>query len=295
MNFILTTDTSCDEFRNVLDGLNIPWIPLTFTINGETFEDNFTSDAEYKAFYEKLQKGAKPITSQITPLSHEEFFEKVISERGVNEIVHLSLSGGLSDTANAAKLGAKNYMERNPKAKIYCVDTLIATQGHNLLLYKALEMRVHGWPAEKAYREIEKLKARTQGWFMVNNLFHLKRGGRVSGASAVIGTILNIKPLLTINHEGKLVVVGKAKGVSKATDFFLETIEKYKADDTDDFYIIQAGALENAELLKERLMKKYPSASVRVGWLGPIIGTHCGDGMLGITFIGKDRKDIKVR
>jgi DegV family protein with EDD domain len=293
MNFILTTDTSCDEYRNVLDKLNIPWIPLTFTIDGATFDDNFSSDAEYIAFYEKLKNGAKPTTSQITPLSHEEFFEKVISERKADAIIHLSLSSGLSETVNSAKKGAEDYMKRNPKTKIYIIDTLIATQGHNLLLYKAIKMRDQGLPVEKAYKELENLAPRAHGWFMVDNLFHLKRGGRVSGASAVIGTILNIKPLLIIDYEGKLKVVKKKNGVSQALSFILEMIKEYKTDDTDEFYIMQANTPKNAELLKERIKKEYPLAVVRIGWLGPIIGTHCGDGMLGVAFIGKDRKEIR--
>jgi len=295
MSFILTTDTSCDEFKNVLDSLNIPWIPLTFTINGETFDDNFTDDAEYQAFYAKLEGGAMPTTSQITPLSHEEFFKKVLTEQKSDTIIHLSLSGGLSDTANAAKKGAADCMTRNPKAKIYCVDTQLATQGHNILLYEALKMRDKGLSAKEAYEKIEKLKARVHAWFMVDSLYHLKRGGRVSGVSAAIGTILNIKPVLIVNHEGKLKVVKKLKGMLKAINFFMEIIKEYSTNDTNEFYIVQANAYKNAELLKVHIEKEYPSARIKIGWLGPIIGTHCGGGMLGLVFIGRDRKEIKIK
>jgi DegV family protein with EDD domain len=295
MKFVLTTDTSCDEYRNVLDELNIPWIPLTYTINSETFDDNFSLDKEYEAFYKKLGNGDMPTTSLITPLSHEEFFERVFNERKTDAIIHLSLSGGLSETANAAKKAADDYMTRHTNKKIYIVDTLSATQGHNMLLYKAVELRDQCLSVEKAYEEIEKLKSRVHAWFMVDNLFHLKRGGRVSGISAAVGTVLNIKPILIINREGKLMVVKKAQGATKTINFFLATIKKYKTDDTSEFYIVQANAQKNAELLKERIEKEYPSARVKIGWLGPIIGTHCGDGMFGVGFIGKDKKELPIR
>jgi len=295
MNFILTTDTACDERKGTLDELRIPWIPLTYMIKNEVFADDFSSDAQYQEFYAKLAAGAMPTTSQITPHAHEEFFESVFTKRKINAIIHLSLSGGLSDTANCAKLGAENYMKRNPNAKIYCVDTLSATQGHNLLLYGALKMRDQGFAAEKAYAELEKLKSKVQAWFMVDNLYHLKRGGRVSGASAAIGTILNIKPILIIDREGKLSVIKKEKGVNKTVNFFLETIRKYKTDETDEFFIVHANAHKSAELLKERIEKELPFAKVRIGWLGPIIGAHCGSGMFGLTFIGKDKKELPIR
>ena len=291
MNFVLTTDTSCDEFKGVLDELDIPWIPLTFTIGGETFDDNFSSDAEYKDFYKKLDGGAVPTTSQINMFAHEEFFEKVLSERKANAIIHLSLSGGLSDTANSARKAAADYMARNPKAEIYIVDTLSATHGHNLLLYEAIKLRDKGLSAEKAYVEIERLKTQVHAWFMVDNLFHLKRGGRVSGASAAIGTILNIKPVLIIDRDGKLTVVKKVKGTANVLNFFLETIKKYRTDGTCEVFLVHSNAQKNIGLLKKRIEKECPWARPRVGWLGPIIGAHCGRGLVGMTFIGKDKKE----
>ena len=289
MNFVLTTDTSCDEFKSVLDGLNVPWIPLTYTINGETFDDNFSSESEYKEFYKKIESGAMPTTSQINTFAHEEFFERVLNEKKANTIVHFSLSGGLSDTANSARKAAENYTARNPKDKIYIVDTLSATQGHNLLLYEAIKLRDKGLSAEKAYEEIEKLKTQVHAWFMVDDLLHLKRGGRVSGASAAIGTILNIKPILIIDGEGKLTVVKKAKGTANVLNFFLETIEKNKTDATCEFFLVHSNAPKEIDLLKKRIEKQFPWARPRIGWLGPIIGAHCGSGLVGMTFLGKDK------
>ena len=292
MNFVLTTDTSCDEFKGVLNELNIPWIPLTFTIKGETFEDDFNSDGEYKAFYKRLDGGAIPTTSQINTFAHEEFFERVLAERKANAIIHLSLSGGLSDTANSARKAAEEYMSRNPQVKIYITDTLSATHGHNLLLFEAMKLRDAGLPAEKAYEEIERLKTRVHAWFMVDNLFHLKRGGRVSGASAAIGTILNIKPVLNINREGKLAVVKKVKGTANAVNFLLETIKRHKTDESCEVFLVHSNAHKDIELLKKRIESECPWARPRVGWLGPIIGAHCGAGLVGMTFIGKDKNEL---
>ena len=293
MNFILTTDTSCDELKTVLNDPNVPWIPLSFTIQGRTFEDDFSSDAEYRAFYKKLAGGARPTTSQITPLAHEEFFEKVVKEHKAAAIVHLSLSGGLSDTANSAVKGAESYMARDPKVKIYITDTFAATQTHNLLVREGIRLRGGGASAEEAYGRLELLKARLQGWFMVDDLFHLRRGGRISGASAAIGTVLNIKPVLILDRDGKLAIVKKVQGTSKVFNFFLDVIEKYKTDDTDEVAVIHANAYKNAELLKARILERYPSFRVPIGWLGPVIGAHCGEGMIGLTFAGKNRSEIK--
>ena len=292
MKFVLTTDTSCDEFKSVLDGLNVPWIPLTFTIDGEIFDDNFSSDGEYKDFYKKLDGGAMPTTSQINIFAHEEFFERVLAERNADSIVHLTLSGGLSDTANSARKAAENYMSRNPQAQIYIVDTLSATQGHNLLLYEAIKLRDNGVAAGQAFEEIEKLKTQVHAWFMVDNLHHLKRGGRVSGASAAIGTILNIKPILIIDGEGKLSVVKKVKGTANALNFFLETIERHRTDATCEFFLVHSNAHKEIDLLKKQIEKKFSWARPRIGWLGPIIGTHCGAGLVGMTFIGKEKLTV---
>ncbi|MCL2374944.1 MAG: DegV family protein [Firmicutes bacterium] len=293
MNFILTTDTSCDVFRSELDAKNIPWVPLTFTIGGTTYEDTFSSDAEFVSFYEKVAGGAMPTTSQITPAQHEDFFKKVLAEKSnlasSKTIVHLTLSSGLSETYNAAVLAAKTVMEEIKDSEIFVVDTLSATQGHHLLLKEGIRLRDNGTSGCETADALNQYTKGIHHWFMVDDLHHLKRGGRVSGAAAAIGTLLKIKPVLTINDKGKLPVVKKPKGIQKAIAFFLEIIEEYKDGEIEEFLIVSANAAENAPLLKARLEEKYPTVPVTIGWIGPVIGAHTGNGVFGVVFKGKAR------
>lgn len=219
--FVLSTDTSCDVFKDELAKNAIQYIPLTYTIGGETFEDHLTADAEYKAFYDKIRAGAMPVTSQINSFLHEEFFEKILNE-GASEIVHLSLSGGLSATAESAQQAAEAVMEKHTGCKIFIVDTLAATMGHRLLLDDAMKMRNEGKTAKEVFDVLKDEVSHLQHWVVVNDLKHLKRGGRVSGASAFIGSLLQIKPILILNNVGKLIVTSKVMGFTKGLKHIVE-------------------------------------------------------------------------
>jgi len=292
MKFILTTDTSCDCFKHELDAQSIPWIPLTYTLDGVEYSDDYVENSQYQAFYDKLATGAMPTTSQINPASHEEFFEKVLAQHNM-DIIHLTLSGGLSETVNSARVAAKNVMEKHTQRKIYIVDTLAATQAHHQILDYATALR-EDFTAEEAVTKIEKYRMTVQAWFMVNDLHHLKRGGRVSAFAATFGTMLKIKPILTINHEGRLAVVKKIKGHAAAINYFLEIVEANKADkNSGAFYIVNANAHTFVEQLKEKLKEKYPNCPIKGGWIGPVIGAHTGGGTFGIIFEAKSRPTDK--
>jgi len=293
MKFILTTDTSCDALKTDLDAQNIPWIPLTFTLDGTTYDDNYTTNEQYVEFYKKVAAGAKPVTSQINTFAHEEFFKKVLAANPGLPIVHLTLSGGLSETVNSARLASANVESSVPGSKVYIIDTLSATQGHMIIVDKGIALRDSGADAEAAATELASFTNNVMHWFMVDDLHHLKRGGRVGAASAFIGTLLKIKPILTINHEGKLVVVKKAKGASGAIKIFLEQIEQQMLNKDDGtFYIVSASADKYANELKARLIEVYPNCTIKGGWIGPVIGAHTGCGTFGVAFVGKERLTI---
>lgn len=290
--FLLTTDTSCDIPRLELDRLQIPWTPLTFTVSGQTFADDFSSDKEYKTFYDKVRTGAMPITSQISAYIHEEFFCAQLG-KGATEIVHLTLSGGLSSTYASAVAGAKNALEKHPTCKIFVIDTLSATQGHRALLEDAILLRDKGMNGQEAAAELEKQKERIHHWIVVDDLMHLKRGGRVSGPAAYIGSMLKIKPVLIINNEGKLAVVYKAKGTAKAMNYVLEMMHRYAQDiATQTVYLASADATDKAEEMAKLITAEF-GCKVVTGWIGPVIGAHTGAGTLGIVFKGEGRLNNK--
>ena len=285
--FTVSTDTSCDEFKSVLKQKRVKYVPLSFTLDGVTYQDDFDSDAEYADFYAQLKAKKLPTTSQITPSAHEEYFSSLI-EGGAETIVHLTLSSGLSGTYNSAVMGAAEAMQKHPGAKVYVVDSLSATQGQNFVLDEAIRRRDEGLSAEDALPYIKDCAENVHHWFYADDLFHLCRGGRVSKASAVLGTILKIKPVLIIDSEGKLAVVYKAKGVRNALKYFTEQYEKYAVDLKGDVYLPSADSFDVAETFKEELESAY-GCKVKTGWVGPVIGAHTGGGMLGFVFRGKGR------
>lgn len=279
--FTITTDTSCDVERKKLDEAGIPWIPITYIIDGVVYPDDYSEDEQFKAFYDKVRKGAMPTTSQITALAHEEFFEKLIEE-GATDIVHLTLSGGLSATYNMACQAAKSVMERYPDCKINVVDSRGATQVHHMVLDDALKLREQGLSGEEAAKILRENTNKIHVWIIVDDLGHLKRGGRVSGVAAAIGTLLKIKPMIAFDKEGKLRVAHKAKGFKKALEYVVDYIKEW-APDVKEIYLANADAddkiAEASALLKETF-----GCEIKGGWVGPVIGAHVGPGMIGIVF-----------
>lgn len=286
--FIISTDTSCDKPRGYLDEMQVPWLPLTFTIDGRTHDDDFTSDGQYRDFYERIREGVLPSTSQISAFLHEEFFDHILESQS-GDIVHLPLSDGLSATHKSACAAAEESMRKHPGRKIYVVNTLSATQGHARILDEALMLRGNGETAEKAAAALNDLAARIHHWIIVDDLMHLKRGGRVSGAAAAIGTLLNLKPVLIINDAGKLAVVHKAKGTVKAMKYVIDRMREYgDGIDSQTVYLASADAQDKADAMTA-LIKENFAAKVQTGWIGPVIGSHTGCGTLGIVFVAKHR------
>jgi len=290
MQFILTTDTANDSFKIELDKAGVPWTPLNYTIDGQTYYDTFSSDSEYKSFYDKMAAGAMPTTSLINTFTHEEFFTKILESNKIKTIVHLVLSGGLSETVNSARIAADNIMQKVVGSNIIIVDTICATRGGQILLNKALELRDNNISAIDAAQSLEIFKQSIIHLFMVDDLKHLHRGGRVSKASSVFGSLLKIKPILTINTEGKLAVIKKAKGAKGAISFFMDTIKEHMADkENGSFYILSNCTSKNTADFAETLKSQYPNCSIDMGWVGPVIGSHTGCGTFGVAFVGKKR------
>lgn len=279
--FTLATDTSCDVFRDELDEMGIAWVPLTFTLNGETHPDDFTRDEQYKAFYDAVRKGAMPTTSQINTFNQSEFLEK-LAESGATDIVYLTLSSGLSATYESACMAAEEVQRKHAGVHIEVVDTKGATQVHHMVLDDAIELRDRGLRGEEAAKILRESVNKIHVLFMVDDLNHLKRGGRVSGIAAAIGTLLKIKPILTFDKEGKLRVVHKAKGARKALEYVLEEIEK-RNPNVKEVYIAQGDAPELLAEMTQMLTEKF-GCKVKSGWCGPVIGAHTGAGILGMIF-----------
>ena len=291
MSFILSTDRSCDIFCGNLDRRNIKYISQVYTIDEVPHTDNFDKDEDYKGFYDLIRAGKMPTTSQINIAEHEEFFEKVLSENE-GDLLHITLSSGLSATYQSALTAAENVNAKFGQKRVYVLDSLAATSVQRLVVDEAERLRNEGLSAAEALEKMQYFTHHVQVRFMPTDLMHLKRGGRVSGPSAYIGTALRIKPILCIDKEGGLTIVTKKIGVGAGVSCMVEFFKRNSTPSTKKAYIPTADNWEVAEELKAKILEFRPDCEVIIGWVGPVIGAHTGVGMVGVTFFSDLERDI---
>ena len=291
--FEVSTDSTCDLKKDYVTENGVWFVPLTFIIekDGALEEglDNFSSNDEYVAFYEKLADGAFSRTSMLNYESHYEHFLKMAAA-GVKETVHFTISSGLSPTVTVANKAAAAVKEKYPDFTVYAVDPLTATIGQGLLVTLACECRDKGMTAKETYEYVMGLRLNLQHCIIPDSLNYLKKGGRVSSVSAAVGTVLNIKPMLTFDSEGKLKVIEKCKGMKKAFSRVLEIIEKAPISDLNKIVVVhtnnEKGANELASLIEEKTGVK-PLVTI----MGPVIGSHVGPGSVSCGWISGITRD----
>ncbi len=292
MSFILSTDTCCDAFKSYLKEKNIFYLPMTYIVDEQPYFDHFDSDEEFRGFYDMVRGGKMPKTAQANVYETAEYFEKLLKENE-GDLIHLALSSGLSNTAVNAQTAAQEVMEKFPGRKIYALDSLGATQGMMYVLDRAIELREQGLTAEQAVEEIKKIIDRLHHYLIVTDLSHLQRGGRISGVAAFVGGLLKISPIIVINHKGQLVVKDKERG-PKRLDYLVKAAKKHIKPGLNKAYIAHADDLETAQKLKEMLAKE-GITDVKIGYIGPIIGSHTGPDAIGLVFEGTERFTIQPK
>ena len=291
---IISSDSCLDELKDTLKELKVEYMPMVYILDKE-YRDNFNTQEEYNSFYEQMKNGALPTTSMLNAFEMETYFEALIKEHDC-DIVHMSLSSGLSGTYDNTLKASETVMEKYPNNKIYIVDSLSATQGQNLLTHIAVKERDKGKTAQGIFNVLQEVKHNLQHWFFINDLFHLRRGGRISSAKAVIGTVLQTKPILSITNEGKLEIQAKAIGTKKAVKMLYDKVEEMGLENKENntVYIAHAHCQEDAELLKKYVNKHFNKVEVVIKNIGPVIGSHTGPGALGVIFLGKERIKAKI-
>ena len=278
--FDISTDSTADLKKAYREDRHIWCAPLSFTLekNGRVQEclDDFSSEEEYIAFFEKVSSGYFPRTSKLNYEAHIAHFSKM-AEAGVKEVLHFTISSGLASTIEIAREAAKEVTSRYPDFKVHAVDPLTATLGQGMLVSVAADCRDKGWTAEKTYGYIMELRNHLQHCIIPCDLFYLKKGGRVSSAAAVFGTMLNIKPMLVFDGEGKLKVAEKSKGMKKALARVAAHLEKAPVGEEKLAVVVhtnnEAGAKALALLIEEKTGVK-PAITI----MGPVIGAHVGPG-----------------
>ena len=288
MGIKIITDSACDLTRDYIKNNNIGLLSLILNLNGQAIKDDLGETLSYKDFYNKMREGATPTTSQINAHEFEEEFIKYI--KNGDSIIYISLSSNLSGTFNSANIAKNNLMDEYPNANIYLVDSLSVSVGQGLLVAKACEMRDSGIGAEEIVNWLEENKRKVIHSILIDDLNHLKRGGRISGATAAIGGLLNIKPTLFLDDEGKLIQGEKIKGKKKALRFLVNEVRE-KAVDTENeiLYICHGDCLEEAETLRDMILEEVKFKNVIINYVGNVVGAHAGPGVLAEVFLGSNR------
>ncbi len=285
-NYKIITDSTCDLPSTVIRELDVHVIPMEYILDEVSHFQDIEDEGEKTAsFYGSLREGKVSSTSMINTARFIGVFEPYL--KAGQDILHISFSSALSGSYNASRMAAEELKELYPERKILVLDSIAASIGQGLLVYHAALKKRQGLTHEELYVWLEENKKQICHWFTVEDLMHLKRGGRISALSANIGTALNIKPILSVNMEGKLVNLGKVMGRKKSLS---ELIIKMKTSiETPENQVVIIGhgdSLKDAEFLSSKLKNELHVKEVIMTQIGPIIGSHTGPGMIGLTFIG---------
>ncbi|MBS1399362.1 MAG: DegV family protein [Clostridia bacterium] len=295
IQFDVSSDSTCDLYKEYREERRIWFAPLTFTLdkNGKQEEglDEFSCYQDYIDFYKKVEDGAFPRTSMLNYEAHLEHFRKMAAA-GVKDVLHFSISSGLARTVTVAKQAAEEIKKEYPEFNLYSVDPLTATIGQGMLVSLACDCRDKGMSAQETYDYLMDVRLRIQHCIIPNDLFYLKKGGRVSAVSAVFGTALNIKPMIVFDTEGKLKVIDKCRGMKKAFNYVLESQEKAPMDENKIAVIVhtdnEAGANELADMVEARW-----GVRPQIVIMGPVIGAHVGPGSVSCGWLStKTRKEL---
>lgn len=286
MSYRIVTDTCCDFPQNMYDELKLSVIPLSVNYQGK--EHSSYTDAWLKELYAGLRTGESATTSAANPEGWANVMEPILAAG--EDVLTLAFSSGLSTTYQSAVIAATELQEKYPDRNIRVVDTLCASMGQGLLVWYACKKRDAGMELDALADWCEKNKMNLCHWFTVDDLMYLKRGGRVSAATALVGTMLQIKPVLHVDDAGKLISVSKVRG-RKAS---IEALAKKVAElglpgENDTAFISHGDCLEDAQYLASILKEKYGVKEVIISYVGAVIGSHAGPGTVALFFLGEHR------
>lgn len=293
--FVLTCGSTVDLPYSYVQSRDIPVLFYSYMVDGTEYIDDMERDPEaLDRFYAMLAQGKLPKTSQINQATYTEFFEEIL--KSGNDLLHLAFGSGMSGSVNNAFSAAEELREKYPDQKIAVVDSLCSSSGYGLLVDTAADMRDAGCTLDETARWLEANRNRVHHQFFSTDLTHFRRSGRVSGATATIGTILGICPIMRLNAEGRIIsydkVRGKKKAIAETLRVMMEHIENGTAYD-GKCYICNSRCPEEAELLKESIEKNFLNLTgkVKIFQIGTIIASHCGPGTTAVFFMGDERAE----
>lgn len=288
METVLIIDSACDLPREYVEQKNVHLLPLTVIFRGKEHKDDLGKSLSSEEFYNAIKAGEMPSTTQVNVYEYSEAFREYVKEG--KAVVCIVLSSGLSGSYNSACIARETILEEFENADITIVDSKAASGGEGILAYQAIEMLKSGAQKQEIVSWLEDNKFKINHWVTVDDLNHLKRGGRISSTAAVMGTLLDIKPIINVDDEGKLQTVAKAKGRKKSIRTLAEELDKRIVNAEEQVIIINQGAcLEDAKYLEKLVLEKHKVKKVILGEIGSAIGSHTGPGILALFFIGEKR------
>lgn len=290
MDFIIATDSSCDLPYSFAREHNLHIFPITSSFKDLEINDDLGASYSHTDFYNMLRNGSMPTTSQVNVFTFKEQFTHWA--KADIPVLYIGFSSGLSGTVGSSMIALNEVKETYPNAPIYILDTLAASGGVGLLTHHALKLRAEGKSIEEVYAQLEAIKLSITHIFTVDDLFHLEKGGRISHASAFVGTLLNIKPVLYVNNEGKLIPYQKCRGRKKALKSLVQHMESLTDQVTGPIFITHGDCLEDAQYVASLIEDQFHIKPELINFIGPAIGAHSGPGTVALFFIGNSRTPV---
>lgn len=287
--YVILTDSSADLTAELVAELGVEVIPLSFTMEDKTYfnyPDN--RDIDPADFYARLRGAPMATTAAVNVADYTEAMEPILKEG--KDVLVLAFSSGLSATCHSAQIAAGELMEQYPDRKVYVVDTLCASLGQGLLVWYAANLKKQGKTMEEVRDWTEEHKLNLCHWFTVDDLHFLKRGGRISSATAVLGTMLSIKPVMHVDNEGHLIKVGTARGRNASLKALVDHMEQTVLDlKGQSIFISHGDCLADAQKVADDIRARFGVEDIVINYVGPVIGAHSGPGTVALFFMGSER------
>ena len=284
----LFCDSNCELWHTKVKELKLNLIRMPYVMDGEEIFYDMGEAHDFKGFFEAMRQGAAPKTAALNEYAYTEYFEPILA-RG-EDIYYITFSHQMSGTFNAMKNVIAQLKEKYPEREIRFKDSKLISMGSGFVTYYGALKYAEGATMDELDAYLDELIEHTAIYFVVNDLTYLHRGGRVSGVSKVVGNLLGIKPILYFNEEGKILNIEKAKGFKKAISRLLEFI-KLKGTELDKYkvFVLHADCEEEAKGFVEAIKAQFGELDIELQPIGPVIGSHCGLGTIGLVFHAKEK------
>ncbi len=290
--YLVMTDSTADFTPEQIKKLGIEVIPMEFLIDDKIYM-NYPDGREITntQFYQKMREGSMPTTTQITSQRFIEMFEPHL--RNGKDLLYICFSSALSATFERSLTAIEELRKTYPEREIYSIDSRSPSMGEGILVIKALELLQEGASVREAAQWVEENRKYVRLWFTVNDLNHLKRGGRISATSALFGSMLGIKPVLRVNEKGELIPTEKIRGRKQSLEYIVKRMsESIIKPEVQTVYVLHGDCLQDAEFVASCIKQTIPTVKdVQIQYVGPVIGSHTGDGIMAVIYIGSERPD----